>query len=68
MQDRPVASDRPNNLFEPVPEKAATHGIFDGQAKSRSPQLWLSIHRRAVAGATLAAATAAGAAVGALRR
>jgi NAD(P)-dependent dehydrogenase (short-subunit alcohol dehydrogenase family) len=68
MQGRPVPPDRPNNLFEPVPEKAATHGIFDEQAKSRSPQLWLSIHRRAIAGATLAALTATGAAVEALRR
>jgi len=67
MQDRPVPPDRPDNLFEPVPDKAATHGIFDDQAKSRSPQLWLSINRRAVAAAGLAAA-AAGAAVGALRR
>jgi NAD(P)-dependent dehydrogenase (short-subunit alcohol dehydrogenase family) len=67
MQDRPVPPDRPDNLFEPVSDKAATHGIFDDQAKPRSPQLWLSIHRRAIAGAGLAAA-AAGAAVGTLRR
>ena len=51
MTDRPVPPDRPDNLFEPLPDKAATHGIFDDQAKSRSPQLWLSIHRRAVGGA-----------------
>ena len=68
MQGHPVPADRPNNLYEPVPEKAATHGIFDDQAKARSPQLWLSIHRRAVAGASVAAAAAIGAAVGAARR
>jgi hypothetical protein len=68
MSDRPVPGDRPNNLYEPVPDKAATHGIFDDQAKARSPQLWLSIHRRAVAGASVAAAAAIGAAVGAARR
>jgi NAD(P)-dependent dehydrogenase (short-subunit alcohol dehydrogenase family) len=68
MQDRPVSPERPDNLFEPVPDKAATHGIFDDQAKPRSPQLWLSTHRRVIAGAGLAAAAAAGAAVGALRR
>jgi short-subunit dehydrogenase len=69
MQDRPVSPDRPENLYEPVPEKAATHGIFDEQAKTRSPQLWLSIHRRAVAGASVAAAAAIGAAAaGAARR
>ena len=64
----PVRPDRPDNLFEPLPDKAATHGIFDDEAKPRSPQLWLSIHRRAVAGATLAAAAASSAAVGAMRR
>ena len=48
----PVAPDRPDNLFEPLPEMAATHGIFDDQAKTRSPQLWPSTHRRAVAGAS----------------
>ena len=68
MQDRPVPPDRPDNLFEPLPEKAATHGIFDDQAKTRSPQLWLSIHRRAVAGASVAAAAAISAAVGAMRQ
>jgi len=69
MQGRPVPADRPSNLFEPVPDKAATHGIFDDQAKTRSPQLWMSIHRRAVAGAGVAAAAALGAAaVGAVRR
>jgi NAD(P)-dependent dehydrogenase (short-subunit alcohol dehydrogenase family) len=67
IQGRPVAADRPDNLLEPVPDKAATHGIFDEQAKTRSPQLWLSIHRRAL-GAAGVAATAAGAAIGALRR
>jgi short-subunit dehydrogenase len=68
MQGHPVPADRPNNLYEPVPDKAATHGIFDDQAKQRSPQLWMATHRAAVAGAGLAAAGAIGAAIGALRR
>ncbi len=68
MADRPVPPGRPDNLFEPLEAKAATHGIFDDQAKSHSPQLWLSIHRRAVGGAALAAAAAIGAAAGAARR
>jgi short-subunit dehydrogenase len=59
-------------IYQPeIPAEAiywATHGIFDDQAKPRSPQLWLSTHRRVIAGAGLAAAAAAGAAVGALRR
>jgi short-subunit dehydrogenase len=68
MQGHPVPADRPNNLYEPVPDKAATHGIFDDQAKQRSPQLWMATHRAAVAGAGLAAVGAIGAAIGALRR
>jgi hypothetical protein len=68
MANRPVPPDRPDNLFEPLEGKAATHGIFDDQATPRSPQLWLSIHRRAVGGAVLAAAAGIGAAVGAVRR
>ena len=47
---RPVEPDRPSNLFEPVPALAATHGIFDAQAKRRSYQLWLTLHRRLAAG------------------
>ena len=58
----PVSPDRPNNLFAPVPELAATHGIFDEQAKRRSPQLWANTHRSALAGVAAlgAAAGAAG--------
>ena len=40
VKDMPVPPDRPDNLFAPVPELAATHGMFDDQAKRRSPQLW----------------------------
>ncbi len=61
ISDMPVSADRPDNLFEPVPAKAATHGIFDDQAKTRSPQLWAATHRAVVAGA-LAGVAAAGAA------
>jgi hypothetical protein len=62
MKHRPVPRDRPDNLFEPVPGLAATHGIFDAQAKTRSPQLWATTHRPALAGALtgIAAAVAAG--------
>jgi short-subunit dehydrogenase len=60
VHDLPVSADRPDNLFEPVPDQAATHGIFDAQAKTHSPQLWAATHRLAVAGAlgTLGAAAA----------
>ena len=62
VEDMPVAADRPNNLYEPVPKEAATHGIFDDQAKTRSPQLWATTHRGLLAAAAsgIAAATAAG--------
>jgi len=51
MQGRPVSPERPNNLFEPVPADAATHGIFDDRAKRRSIQVWATMHRAAMAGA-----------------
>jgi FAD/FMN-containing dehydrogenase/Fe-S oxidoreductase/NAD(P)-dependent dehydrogenase (short-subunit alcohol dehydrogenase family) len=42
---QPVASDRPDNLFQPVPGDWGAHGIFDGQARRHSPQLWATTHR-----------------------
>jgi short-subunit dehydrogenase len=56
VQDMPLNGERPGNLFEPREREASTHGIFDSQAKRRSPQLWLAKHRRALAAGTLAAA------------
>jgi hypothetical protein len=60
MQGKPVSPDRPDNLFEPQPQLAATHGIFDDQAKTRSPQMWMATHRPAVFGGLLGVAAAAG--------
>jgi short-subunit dehydrogenase len=55
----PVAADRPANLFAPVARLAATHGRFDAQARARSPQLWLTMHRpTAAAAATMMVAAA----------
>jgi NAD(P)-dependent dehydrogenase (short-subunit alcohol dehydrogenase family) len=68
VKDMPVPADRPNNLYEPVPELAATHGIFDDKAKTHSPQLWAATHRSVVAGGVLAAAGAVAAGVVAARR
>ncbi len=68
MKDRPVPADRPDNLFEPVPGMAATHGIFDDQAKTRSPQMWAATHRPVLAGAVGAMAAAAAAGVARLSR
>jgi NAD(P)-dependent dehydrogenase (short-subunit alcohol dehydrogenase family) len=64
ISDRPVTPDRPDNLQKPQPQLAATHGMFDEQAKTTSPQLWVSTHRRmlgaaAAGGALLAAGVAA---------
>ena len=41
--------ERRDNLFEPDPDVAATHGMFDDQARKRSTQLWANTHRPAVA-------------------
>ena len=35
IKDMPV-NDRPDNLFEPVPDEAATHGMFDSRAHDRA--------------------------------
>jgi short-subunit dehydrogenase len=59
MQGNPVSPGRPDNLFEPLPRLAATHGIFDDQAKTRSPQMWMATHRPVVFGALVGLAAAA---------
>jgi NAD(P)-dependent dehydrogenase (short-subunit alcohol dehydrogenase family) len=59
MQE-PVNGDRPDNLFAPVPGDHGAHGRFDGEAKPRSAQLWLTTHKGVLAaGAGVAAAAAA---------
>ncbi|HEX8977885.1 MAG TPA: SDR family oxidoreductase [Solirubrobacteraceae bacterium] len=68
IQGRPVARDRPDNLFSPVPQLAATHGIFDDQAKTRSPLLALSKHRRLLGASALGAVAVALGAAGAAAR
>ncbi len=50
---------RPDNLFEPVPGEAATHGMFDSRARGRSYQVWATTHRPLVAGALASVAAAA---------
>ncbi|HXF37874.1 MAG TPA: SDR family oxidoreductase [Actinomycetota bacterium] len=59
----PVEPDRGDNLHEPVGGDHGAHGEFDDRAHGRSPQLWFTTHRRA-----LAVAAAAGAGVAAMRR
>jgi len=48
--DQPVSPDRPDNLDKPVPGTQGAHGIFDAEAKDRSVQSQLSMHRRLTAG------------------
>jgi short-subunit dehydrogenase len=60
IDDMPVAPGRPDNLYEPLPEKAATHGIFNGEAIDSSPQLWAATHRELLAGVAGAAVATAG--------
>jgi NAD(P)-dependent dehydrogenase (short-subunit alcohol dehydrogenase family) len=50
--DGVVPPGRPDNLFEPIHGKDyGAHGPFDDEAKPRSPQLWLSTHRKTVVSA-----------------
>ena len=64
--DDPVAPDRADNLFEPLPGEGSAHGDFDGQAHARSWQWDLTRHRRLLAGGIALAAGVLGR--GALRR
>jgi NAD(P)-dependent dehydrogenase (short-subunit alcohol dehydrogenase family) len=57
----PVALDRPDNLFEPVPFDPGTAGPYRGRTWGWSAQLWVSAHRRVV-GTAVAVAALAGAA------
>ena len=54
--DEPLPGGRAGNLFEPVPGSYGAHGRFDREARGRSLQLWLNLHRRAVLVGVLGAA------------
>jgi short-subunit dehydrogenase len=58
VEGRPIG-ERRDNLFEAVPDKATTRGIFDAQAKRRSYQLFMTMHRRLLGGLLAGAAGAA---------
>ena len=51
----PVAPDRPNNLFEPLPGDHGAHGRFNEGAYEFSMQFWLNQRRLWLAAAALAA-------------
>jgi len=43
--EAPVAADRADNLWAPVPGDHGAHGAFDARARERSLELWMSMHR-----------------------
>lgn len=49
QDDVPLPADRPDNLFDPVDKDMGSHGRFDSEARNHSGQLWLTMHRGAVA-------------------
>jgi NAD(P)-dependent dehydrogenase (short-subunit alcohol dehydrogenase family) len=54
----PVASERPNNLWQPLDASGegdrGAHGAFDATSHRRSPQMWVSEHARLVTATTVA--------------
>ncbi|MGH3381385.1 MAG: SDR family oxidoreductase [Actinoallomurus sp.] len=64
VQGERVDGDRPDNLFEPVEDLAATRGRFGEGSRTSNAQLWAATHR----GALVAAAGGALLAARALRR
>jgi short-subunit dehydrogenase len=57
--DEPDDHARPDNLFAPVPGDLGAHGRFDDEAHGCSPHLWVTTHRRILAGAGAGIAAAA---------
>jgi NAD(P)-dependent dehydrogenase (short-subunit alcohol dehydrogenase family) len=57
--DEPIPSDRQDNLMQPVKKDFGAHGRFDRGAIRASLQAWLDRHRVGLAGAVIAAFTAA---------
>jgi short-subunit dehydrogenase len=51
--DQPADPNRPANLWAPADSDIdyGAHGAFDARARGRSPQWWVTSHRRAVYGA-----------------
>ncbi len=51
----PVEPNRGDNLFAPLPGDKGAHGEFDHEARPRSLEVWIRMHRGLVAGGLLAA-------------
>lgn len=56
QSDEPVAPDRRDNLWAPVPGDHGAHGRFDDIARTHSSELWVSTHRAALVAGAIAAA------------
>jgi len=64
QSDRPIDPEqRRDNLEAPPPGDPGAHGDFDGQAKTRSPALWVSTHKGTLAAGAAAAAAGTAAAI-----
>lgn len=48
QDEEPIAPERPDNLYEPVPGDHGAHGRFDAEARPFSLQLWTTMHRGAL--------------------
>ena len=53
QSDEPTDPQRPANLWQPADAEVdfGAHGIFDARSHQRSPQWWVTSHRRAIYGA-----------------
>lgn len=58
MTDEPAALNRPNNLWEPMAGDHGARGRFNAQARKRSWQLELDLHRGAALAGVLGLAAA----------
>ena len=52
--DEPERAGRPDNLYRPLAGDRGAHGRFDSRAHGSSVQLWLTLHRAALAVGALA--------------
>ncbi len=55
QSEEPVAPDRKDNLYQPVPGDHGAHGRFDATARDHSSQLWISTHPGTIAAISIAA-------------
>ncbi|MBV9267661.1 MAG: SDR family oxidoreductase [Acidobacteriaceae bacterium] len=56
----PVAPNRPDNLFQPVPGDYAAHGSFTKESKDFSLQMWMTLNRKPLGIAAAATLIGAG--------